>query len=402
MNPSELLRYVDTIHRDKGIGKEEVFQGIEAALISAMKKNYPGDENMISVHIDRVSGEVNAAFNGESISLEEIVKRIGAQTAKQVMIQKIREAECDRIYAEFQSQVNQMVMGTVGRFEQGGCTVKLSGMEAHLPKSEQIHGTGRGGRGEGYRIGDRVRAVIVDVRKQASRVKVTLSRIRSVFVARLFEHEIPEIADGVIEIKSIARKPGVRSKVAVWSVDQRVDCVGACVGMRGNRIRNIVDELGGERIDIVLWSGDPIEFIMEALHPAVVEDVILCSMLGRAIVLVNEPNLSIAIGRHGQNVQLASKLCGWDIEIMTQDKLQGQLDQAVAAFCSIDGVTPDLANSLTGEGFMSYDDLSIIEPDALMEMSGLSAEEVDAIIEEAERRSEEQDAQQDVVRDEQD
>ena len=141
---------------------------------------------------------------------------------------------------------------------------------------------------------------------------------------------------------------------------------------------------------------------MEALQPAVVEDVILCSMLGRAIVLVNEPNLSIAIGRHGQNVQLASKLCGWDIEIMTQDKLQGQLDQAVAAFCSIDGVTPDLANSLTGEGFMSYDDLSIIEPDALMEMSGLSAEEVDAIIEEAERRSEEQDAQQDVVRDEQD
>ncbi len=402
MNPSELLRYVDTIHRDKGIGKEEVFQGIEAALISAMKKNYPGDENMISVHIDRVSGEVNAAFNGESISLEEIVKRIGAQTAKQVMIQKIREAECDRIYAEFQSQVNQMVMGTVGRFEQGGCTVKLPGMEAHLPKSEQIHGTGRGGRGEGYRIGDRVRAVIVDVRKQASRVKVTLSRIRSVFVARLFEHEIPEIADGVIEIKSIARKPGVRSKVAVWSVDQRVDCVGACVGMRGNRIRNIVDELGGERIDIVQWSGDPIEFIMEALQPAVVEDVILCSMLGRAIVLVNEPNLSIAIGRHGQNVQLASKLCGWDIEIMTQDKLQGQLDQAVAAFCSIDGVTPDLANSLTGEGFMSYDDLSIIEPDALMEMSGLSAEEVDAIIEEAERRSEEQDAQQDVVRDEQD
>lgn len=403
MNPSELLRYVDTIHRDKGIGKEEVFQGIEAALISAMKKNYAGgDENMISVHIDRESGEVNAAFGGEPISLEEIVKRIGAQTAKQVMIQKIREAECDRVYAEFQGLINQMVMGVVGRFEQGGCTVKLPGMDALLPKSEQIHGTSRGGRGEGYRIGDRVRAVIVDVRKQASRVKVTLSRVRPVFVARLFEHEVPEIADGVIEIKSIARKPGVRTKVAVWSVDQRVDCKGACVGMRGSRVKNIVDELGGERIDIVLWSSDPVEFIKESLQPAEVEEVILCSMLGRAIVLVNEQNLSLAIGRHGQNVLLASKLCGWDIEIMTADKLQGQLDQAVAAFCSIEGVSTDLAESLTGEGFMSYDDLSIIEPDALMEMSGLSEEEVNAIIEEAERRSEEQDNQQNVVEDEQD
>ena len=205
----------------------------------------------------------------------------------------------------------------------------------------------------------------------------------------------------MIEIKNIARRAGVRSKIAVWSADQRVDCVGACVGMRGTRIKNIVDELDGERIDIVPWSSDPIEFISNALKPAEIEEVILCEMLGRAIVLVSEENLSLAIGRHGQNVYLASKLVGWDIEILTQDELQNQLDQAVAALCMIPGVSQELAESLTGEGFTTYDDLSIIEPDDLMEMSGLSEEEVNAIIEEAERRADQQENQKKLVRDEQ-
>jgi len=171
--------------------------------------------------------------------------------------------------------------------------------------------------------------------------------------------------------------------------------------MRGTRIKNICDELGGERIDIVPWSSEPIEFISNALQPAEIEEVILCGMLGRAIVLVSEPNLSLAIGRHGQNVLLASKLCGWDIEIMTQDELQAQLDRAVTALCTIPGVSQELAENLTGEGFTSYDDLSIIEPDALMEMSGLSEDEVNAIIDEAERRADEQDNQQNMVKDEQ-
>ncbi|MBE6427604.1 MAG: transcription termination factor NusA [Planctomycetaceae bacterium] len=402
MNPSELLRIVDTIHRDKNIGKEVVFQGIEAALISAMKKNYAGDENLIRVHIDRETGQIDASFNGEPISPEEIAKRIGAQTAKQVMIQKIREAECDRVYAEYASQVNQLVVGTVRRFERESCSVSLPGIEAFLPRTEQIHNGQRGsGRNDSYRIGDRIRAIIAEVRKQGSRVKVILSRVRPMFVTRLFEQEIPEIGEGVIEIKSIARKAGVRSKIAVWSADQRVDCVGACVGMRGTRIKNICDELGGERIDIVPWSSEPIEFISNALQPAEIEEVILCGMLGRAIVLVSEPNLSLAIGRHGQNVLLASKLCGWDIEIMTQDELQAQLDRAVTALCTIPGVSQELAENLTGEGFTSYDDLSIIEPDALMEMSGLSEDEVNAIIDEAERRADEQDNQQNMVKDEQ-
>lgn len=401
MNPSELLRMVDTIHRDKNIDKEVLFQAIEAALISATKKNFAGDDNQIYVHIDRTTGEVDANCNGEPISPEEIAKRISAQTAKQVMIQKIREAECNLVYEEFYPLINQLVVGTVHRFEKESCTVTLpSGIDAFLPRTEQIHG-GRGGmKGDSYRIGDRIRAVIAEVTKQGSRVKVVLSRVRPVFVSRLFEQEIPEIGDGVIEIKGIARRAGVRSKIAVWSADQRVDCVGACVGMRGNRIKSIVDELDGERIDIVPWSSDPIEFISNALKPAEIEEVILCEMLGRAIVLVTEENRSLAIGRFGQNVYLASKLVGWDIDIMTQEKLQDHLDKAVAAFCTIPGVSQELAENLTGEGFITYDDLSIIEPDDLMEMSDLSEEEVNAIIREAERRADEQENLQKLVEDE--
>ena len=385
MNPSELLRIVDTIHRDKNIAKEIVFQGIEAAMISAMKKR-SGDEHSVYVSIDRETGEVHASCDGVVIAPDKIVERIGAQAAKQVMIQKIREAECDRIYDEYYKQMDTLVTGTVRRFDNGMASVTLPGIEAVLPKTEQI-------RGDSYRIGDRVRATIAEVKKQNSRVRVVLSRVRPVFVARLFEQEIPEVAEGIIEIKSISRKPSVRTKVAVFSSDQRVDCVHACVGIRGSRIRNVVDELVGERVDIVPWSSNTMEYIGSALQPAEIEEVILCHMLGRAIVLVSdEKNLSLAIGRSGQNVHLASKLVGWDIDIMTQEDLQSKLDAAVADLCSIEGVTSELADLLVGEGFMSYDDLSVIEPDALAHMSGLSEDEVNAIIAEADRRISEQEA----------
>jgi N utilization substance protein A len=225
------------------------------------------------------------------------------------------------------------------------------------------------------------------VKKAGSRVKVILSRTKPQLVQRLFEQEIPEIAEGVIEIRSISREPGYRTKVAVSSTDQRVDCVGACVGVRGNRIKNIVDELSGERIDIVRFSDDMQVLIPNALQPAEVEEVILCQMLGRAIVLVQEDQLSLAIGRRGQNVRLASKLCGWDIEIMTREELDEQIEQAVGGYSSIEGVEPELAERLVGEGFLSYDDLSVIEPDALMEMSGLSAEQVDHIVQQAELKA---------------
>jgi N utilization substance protein A len=218
-------------------------------------------------------------------------------------------------------------------------------------------------------------------------VKIILSRIRPQLVQRLFEQEIPEIADGVIEIRAISREPGYRSKVAVISSDNRIDCVGACVGVRGNRIKNIVEELGGERIDIVRWSEDLQVLVPNALQPAEVDEVILCQMLGRGIVLVREDQLSLAIGRRGQNVRLASKLCGWDIEIMTREELDQQIERAVSGFSSIEGLDESVAERLVGEGFLSYDDLSVIEPDDLMEMGSLSAEAVDKIVAEAEKRA---------------
>lgn len=381
MNPSEVLRLVDTIHRDKNIDKEIVFAGIEAALVSAAKKHY-GEEAEITVTIDRQTGAITGVMNGEPMDPERMSERIGAQTAKQVMIQKMREAERDALFDEFLELKDQLVTGTVQRYDGGTATVMLGNTEAILPRSEQIPG-------ETHHNGERVRATVYEVRKQGSRVKVILSRARPQFVERLFEQEIPEITDGVIEIRAIAREPGYRTKVAVASTDQRVDSVGACVGVRGNRIKNIVDELAGERIDIVRWSDDMQVLIPNALQPAEVEEVILCQMLGRAIVLVREDQLSLAIGRRGQNVRLGSKLCGWDIEIMTREELEEQLERALVGYASIDGVTEDLADRLVGEGFLSYDDLSVIEPDDLQAMGDLTEEQVQHIVEQAEALAEE-------------
>lgn len=384
MNPSEILRIVDAIHRDKNIDKDIVFEGIEAALVSALKKHY-GEEADVQVRIARDNGEISASCDGTELPSEEVVGRIGAQTAKQVMIQKIREAERDALYDEYEEMIGYMVSGVIQRYEGGAATVTLSNVEAILPRSEQIPG-------ETHHVNERVRATVYEVRKAGSRVKVILSRRAPQLVQRLFEQEIPEIADGVIEIKAMSREPGYRSKVAVTSSDARVDCVGACVGVRGNRIKNIVDELAGERIDIVRWDEDLEVLIPNGLQPAEVEQVILCKMLGRAIVLVREDQLSLAIGRRGQNVRLASKLSGWDIEIMTQDELAESIDRAVEGFSSLTGMQFEVAEKLVEEGFLSYDDLSIIEPDDFMAMSGLSQEQVDVIIEQAEARAEEAEA----------
>lgn len=385
MNPNEVLRIVDAIHRDKNIDKEIVFEGIEAALVSAAKKQY-GEEANIEVKINREDGSITATLEGQPLDSEETVGRIGAQTAKQVMIQKIREAERDALYDEYTELQGQMVSGIIQRYEGGAATVTLSNVEAILPRGEQIPG-------ETHHVNERVRTTVFEVRKSGSRVKVILSRARPQLVQRLFEQEIPEIADGVIEIRAMAREPGYRSKVAVSSSDARVDCVGACVGVRGNRIKNIVDELAGERIDIVRWDDNLEVLIPNALQPAEVEQVILCKMLGRAIVLVREDQLSLAIGRRGQNVRLASKLSGWDIEIMTQEELAESIDRAVSGFSSIAGVEVEVAEKLVEEGFLSYDDLSIIEPDALMEMGNLTEEQASLIIEQAEARAEQAEAQ---------
>ncbi len=384
MNANELLRLIDSIHRDKNIDKEIVFQAIEAAFASALKRKHGDEEEVIVINIDRQDGSITGSRDGVPLDNEETetVGRIGAQNAKQVIIQKVREAERDALYDEYEEQIGQLVTGVVQRYEGGAATVSLPNCEAILPRSEQIPG-------ETHHANERVRATVCEVRKHGSRVKVILSRTRPALVERLFEQEIPEIADGVIEVRAMAREPGYRSKVAVSSTDSRVDCVGACVGVRGNRIKNIVDELAGERIDIVRWSDDMQVLIPNALQPAESDEVILCPMLGRAIVLVREDQLSLAIGRRGQNVRLASKLCGWDIEIMTREELDEQIERAVGGFSALEGVDDNLSEKLVGEGFLSYDDLSVIEPDALMEMGGLTAEQVDHIVQQAEAKAEE-------------
>ncbi len=376
MNPNELLRIVDSLHREKNIDKEIVFQAIEAALISAAKKYY-GDECEIDFKIEREAGEITGHCDGEPLDFEETIGRIGAQTAKQVIFQKVREAERDALIEEYQEQIGDLVSGVIQRAEGGAATVQIDNVEALLPRSEQIPG-------ESHHANERVRAVVFEVKAQGSRVKVVLSRTRPQLVQRLFEQEIPEIADGVITINAMAREPGYRSKVAVSSADQRVDCVGACVGVRGNRIKNIVDELAGERIDIVRFSEDPHVLIPNALQPAEVDEVILCEMMGRAIVLVREDQLSLAIGRRGQNVRLGSKLSGWDIEIMTQEELEQKIDLAVSGFCVLDGVDEELAHQLVGQGYLSYDDLSVIEPSDLMEMGDLTEEKALEIADQAE------------------
>ena len=374
MNPQELLRMVDSIHREKNIDSELVLQAIEAALITAGKRHF-GEDADVTVNIARDGGAITATCDGRSLDQEEI-GRIGAQTARQIITQKIREAERDARMDEFQDQVGQLITGIVQRTERGVTVVQLGQVEAILPRSEQIPG-------EGYHPGERVRAVVYEVKAAGNRIKVILSRTKASLIQRLFEQEIPEIADGVIEIKGVSREPGYRSKVAVTSSDQRVDCVGACVGMRGNRIKNVTGELAGERIDIVRWSDDPVVLITNSLQPAEVQQVLLCDMIGRAIALVADDQLSQAIGRYGQNVRLASKLCGWDIEIMTADELEKQIDRAMKAFLEIEGMTEELAQRLVEQGYLSYDDLSVIEPDALMELGGLTEEQVGAIVDQA-------------------
>ena len=375
MNGPEILRIVDAIHRDKSIDMEIVFEGIEQAILSAARKHFSEDEELI-VQVDRVTGEPSLTCDGAQLDsdlLGDLLGRISAQTAKQVMIQRIREAERDAHYEEFLDLKSQIVSGSVTRVDRGTVIVNLGRVEAILPRSEQIHK-------ETYRVGDRVRACVLDVRKSGSRVRVILSRTHADFVRRLFEVEIPEINDRVIEVRSIAREAGHRSKVAVSSNDTSVDCVGACVGVRGARIRGIVEELNSERIDIVRWNDSLQILVPNGLQPAEVEDVILCPMLGKVLVLVRDDQLSLAIGRRGQNVRLASKLVGWDINVMTQESLDEQLDISIAAFSVVPEMAPELVENLVSQGFFTFDDLSVIEPDQLADLGGLTQEQCDTIV----------------------
>jgi N utilization substance protein A len=378
----DLVRIVDSIHRDKNIPKEVLIEGIRSAVQTAARKHFP-DAESIEVNFDPETGSLDATMDGVRMDPAEL-GRISAQTAKQVIIQRFREAERDSLFDEFEDQRGDLVTGTVVRFEGGAVIVNLGKTDAILPRGEQIPG-------ESYHPNERIRAIILDVRKVGQRVKIILSRTHPDFVRRLFELEIPEIADQIIAIRALAREAGYRSKVAVTSIDTKIDAVGACVGVRGTRIKNIVDELAGERIDIVRWNESLQVLIPNALQPAEIDEVMLCHLLGRAIVLVRDDQLSLAIGRRGQNVRLASKLVGWDIEIMTAEELDEVIEKAVKSFEKIDNVETELAERLVEQGILSYDDLSVMEiPDLVNTIEGLSEEQATEIVSQAEVMAEEQ------------
>ncbi len=315
----DILRFVDAIHRDKSIEKSVIFQGIEAALESAARKQLDTEEE-IEVNIDRETGDITAQENGQPID-PETLGRIGAQTARQVMIQKIREAESESLYEDFKERVGTIVNGSVSRFSGPNILVTIGKVEAFFPKSQQVPG-------ESYQVGDRVRALVKEVDKKGSKVMVELSRTDPEFIRRLFELEVPEIQEGVIEIKGIASEPGNRTKVTVASNDPDVDAVGACVGVRGSRIKGIVAELNDERVDIIPWSADDKTMLENSLKPAEdIKHVKLFEDENLARVIVDEDELSVAIGKGGQNVRLASKLTGWEIDVMSREEEQELLEQ---------------------------------------------------------------------------
>ena len=353
----ELLRIVDSIARDKSIDKGVVFEDLEAAMLSAIRKAYDKAED-IEVRIDRETGEIEASVGGQRLSVREL-GRIAAQTAKQVMIQKIREAERGSIYEEYLERKGEIVTGRVARREGGALVVDLGRAEAILPRSEQIPG-------ETHMAEDRIRAMVLDVREQGNQVRIVLSRTHPDFVRRLFELEVPEVAEKIIEICALAREAGYRTKVAVNSLDPKVDAVGACVGVRGSRIKSIVDELGGEKIDIVRWNDSSKILIANALKPAEVYDISLCFELGRAIVVVTEDQLSLAIGKRGQNVRLAARLTQWDIDILTPAEFNSGLDTLEKALLDVDGVDSQVVSQIIALGMVNVLDVEEVGPDPLV------------------------------------
>lgn len=379
----DLLKLVDTMHEEKKIPREVIFRGIEAAIQLAAERHFQVEEGVL-VQIDQSTGHITARHGAVELD-PETLGRIAAQSAKQVMIQKIREAESDTVYNEFSGKKGELLVGTVTRVDAGTAILSLGKSEALLPRSEQIPG-------ESHHVGDRVKAVVLEVRRQGHRVKIVLSRCHPDFVKALFEEEIPEIEDRIIDIRAVAREAGYRSKVAVSSIDLKVDCVGACVGVRGSRIKNVIEELNGERIDIVRWNDALQVLIPNSLQPAQISEVFTYPRLGRAIVLVTDDQLSLAIGRRGQNVRLASKLVGWDIEIMTHDELGESLERAERWFGQLPSASPELTGALIEEGFLSYNDLTMIDAEGLTEFTGLPNEQADEIVMYAEEYSDVMDA----------
>ena len=397
----ELIQVADAVAREKAIDREEVLTAMEQAIQKAGRSRY-GQERDIRAEIDRATGEITLARYTEAveevedeftqISLEAARKvdpdielggflidrlppidfgRIAAQTAKQEIVQKVREAERQRQYEEYKDRAGEIVSGLVKRVEFGNVTVDLGRGEAVLRRDEALPR-------ENLRTSERVRAYIYDVREELRGPQIFLSRTRPEFMAKLFAQEVPEIYDGIIEIKSVARDPGSRAKIAVLSNDSSIDPVGACVGMRGSRVQAVVAELQGEKIDIIQWSPDPATFVVNALAPAEVTKVVLDEDQKRIDVVVPDDQLSLAIGRRGQNVRLASQLSGWDIRILTEaqesERRQEFFRSRSQMFIDALDVDDVIAHLLVTEGFSSIEQVAFVPLEELVNIEGFEEE----------------------------
>lgn len=321
MESTELLTILEQLERDKGIDKKILIEAVESAVATAAKKLWTVDKNEeVRAVLDIKTGKITAYAGTQEIRSSEF-GRIAAQTAKQVVIQKIREAEKDVVFNEYQVRIGEIISGGVYRFERGNIIVDLGKAEAYIPKKEQSPK-------EEFRQGDRVRAYVLDVKRDSKGPQILLSRANPNFIRKLFQLEVPEIFEGIVEIKSIARDVGERTKIAVCSKDEKVDCVGACVGMRGSRVKNIVSELQGEKIDIVRYSSDIKEYIQAALSPAEISQIQLNYDGKKANIIVADDQLSLAIGKHGQNVRLASQLVSWELDLFSSDQWKQLKEQA--------------------------------------------------------------------------
>ena len=407
-NRLELLQIADAVAREKSIDRKIVLQAMENAIQKAAKSRY-GAENDIRCEIDPKTGETrltrvlavveNVENEATEIRLADAQRRnpdanigdliaeslpplefgrVAAQNAKQVIVQQVREAERDRQFAEYKDRVGEIINGTVKRAEYGNVIVDLGRAEGIIRRDEMIPR-------ETPKYGDRVRAYIYDVRREQRGPQIFLSRARPEFMARLFAQEVPEIYDGVVEIKSVARDPGSRAKIAVVSKDSSIDPVGACVGMRGARVQAVVNELQGEKVDIIQWSPDAASFIVNALAPAEVSKVVLDEDSARIEVVVPESQLSLAIGRRGQNVRLASQLTGWDIDILTEqeESERRQKEFAERTQLLMDSLDVDevIAQLLVTEGFASVEEVAFVDLAEIANIEGFdegTAEQIQA------------------------
>ncbi|MEK0084937.1 transcription termination factor NusA [Benzoatithermus flavus] len=414
---AELVRVAETVAQEKGISAEEVLDAMEQAVQTAARRKY-GLEHEIKAEIDRRTGDIKlwrvlevadpVEDHTRQISLEDAqarhpaaqigdqiydplppidLGRIAAQSAKQVIVQRVREAERERQYNEYKDRIGEIVVGEVKRVEHGNVLVDLGRAEAIVRRDELIPR-------ELFRPKDRIRAYLYDVRHETRGPQIFLSRTHPGFMAKLFEQEVPEIYDGIIEIKACARDPGSRAKIAVVSKDSSIDPVGACVGMRGSRVQAVVQELGGEKVDIIPWSPDPATFVVNALAPAEVSKVVLDPEAKRIEVIVPDQQQHIAIGRRGQNVRLASQLTGWDIDIVSdsqdRERRQREFRELTEMFMESLNVEEVIAQLLVTEGFTSVQDVAYTETEELAEIEGFDEEIAEALKERAQAFLEEQ------------